>query len=280
MENKIVISTDFLKSFMELPKTIQKEIINFLPKFIENPELPGFKFKPIKIVNGKQLKSVRINENYRGIIYEEKETNILHLLWIEPHDDSYNAADSIKKIKTGNISFLSNEYYEKFGLIKNKSKNLFSSISDKELLDTGLEKLLLPMIRNIRTRNEFLSMKGEIPEDVYFQLECIEGGIHANYIKSYYNLQKNELINYFYETIIKPGLEHKELDIKVKNSMEYTFNTIKNKRTIAGILEFYYDALKSKSGQYIKEKLYEKRLKAFEDEDVRKRVQEFREKIY
>ena len=280
MENKILISTDFLKSFMDLPKTVQKETINFLPKFIKNPELPGFKYKPIKIVNGKQLKSVRINENYRGIIYEEKQTNIYHLLWIEPHDDSYNDADSIKKIKIGNISFLNNEYYEIFGLIKNKSKNLFSTVSDKELLSTGLEKMLLPMIRNIRTRGEFLSMKGEIPDDVYFQLECIEGGIHANYIKSYYNSLKHELVNYFYENIIKPGLDHPELDIKIKHSLEYTIETIKNKRTIAGILEFYYDALRSSSGKYIKEKLHEKKLKAFEDEDVRKKVQEFREIIY
>jgi mRNA-degrading endonuclease RelE of RelBE toxin-antitoxin system len=64
----ICISPEFLESFMDLPKQIQRKTIQFIEKFSNNPQSPGINYEKINTIGDTQLRSGRIDREYRAII--------------------------------------------------------------------------------------------------------------------------------------------------------------------------------------------------------------------
>ena len=264
MDTKVIISMEFLESLIELPKSIQEKTVEFFPKFIKNPNSPGINLEQINKVNGKQLYSVRIDLNYRGIMYKDNQANVFHLLWVEPHHEVYGNVDLKKDIKIGNFPVNERGYYDMLGISKNKSMALFSSVSDKELLSYGLEERYLPLIRSIQDIGSLQEIKEILPDNVYSNLELTAYKFHVNEIISINNFYKKELIRILKEDVLLPGLKS-DLEQKVKDDLQNTIDRIESKETIMEIIEFYYDALMSTHGMSIRDKLNKKKLLALED---------------
>jgi len=258
LETKISISVEFLESLINLPKNIQEKTIDFFSKFFKNTSTSGINLEQINIVNGKELYSVRIDLNYRGILYKENQTNIFHLLWVEHHNEVYNNVDLKKDIKIGNIIVNSKNYYDILGISKSKSNRLFSSISTKELLSLGLEERLLPLIRNLQNIEALQTVKELLPDDIYSNLELVAYKIHVKEVISENNYNKKKLIGILKDEVLLPAFNKADLTQEIKNSIQNTIDRIENKRSIMAIIDFYYDALMSNRGKYIREKLNEK----------------------
>jgi len=277
LDTKISISVEFLESLIDLPKNIQEKTIDFFSKFYRDISASGINLEQINIVNGKQLYSVRIDLNYRGILYKEDQTNVFHLLWVEHHNEVYNNVDLKKDIKISNISVNSKNYYDKLGISKNKSNTLFSSISKKELLSLGLEERLLPLIRNLRNIEALQTVKELLPNDVYTNLELVAYKIHVKEVISENNYNRKLLIGILKDDVLIPALNKTDLPQEIKSSIQNTIDRIESKRSIMAVIEFYYDALMSNRGKYIHEKLKEKKLLAFED--IEPKIRDFINKI-
>jgi mRNA-degrading endonuclease RelE of RelBE toxin-antitoxin system len=265
MDTKVSISTEFLESLVKLPKTIQEKVINFFSKFIENPGSPGIKLKKIDVVNGKQLYSVRISDDYRGIGYKDSQSNIFHLLWVEHRKDVYNIVDRMKGIKIGGASVMNKKPYSILGLTRDQSTNLFSSTSNKELLSIGVEEHLLPLVRGLKNIEALQMIKELLPDVVYSNLELKAYKICVKDIISVYDSYRDDLIDIIMTKVLLPGLEHPGLDQDVKDSIKNTIDRLKSKKSVFSVIDFFYDALMSNDGKYIREKLNENGLLAFED---------------
>jgi mRNA-degrading endonuclease RelE of RelBE toxin-antitoxin system len=264
MNVKLIISIEFLESLIELPKNIQEKVIEFFPKFMNNPKSPGINFEPINMVNSKQLYSVRIDLNYRGIMYKDNQTNAFHLLWVEHHNEVYENVDLKKDIKSGNIPVYGKESYDILGISRSKSTSLFSSFSNKELLSFGLEERHLPLIRSLKNIESLQEIKEILPNNVYSNLELSAFKIRVNEIISTENAYKKELINLLKKEVLLPGLES-NLEQDIKDSIQNTIDRIESKKSIMEIIQFYNDALLSIRGRSIRTKLNENNLLAFED---------------
>jgi len=268
VDSRIVISIEFLENLIKLPKDIQEKTIDFLYKFDKNPQTPSIEFKQLKnkVVNGKQLYSVRIDLYYRGIGFKDEQDNLFHLLWIENRGEEYKNIDPKMNIKNGNLSVYNKDYYDKLGITKNKSNNLFSSVSDKELLSFGLEKEDLPTVRRLEKDTPLQEIREMFPYHVYFNLELKINNMRSKEIKANYNRLKKELINIIKEGVLLPALAPDSgLDQKIRESVQHTMKMIESKKSIHDIISFYEDALELKSGKYIHDKLKEKKLQTFED---------------
>jgi len=266
MSSKIVISIEFIEDLIELPKNIQEKTIDFLYKFDKNPHSPGINLEKINIVNDKQLYSVRIDLNYRGIVYKDEQNKLFHLLWVEHHHEVYGNIDQKNDIKIGNLPVYNKDHYVKLGIIKNKSNNLFSSVSRKELLSLGVEERYLTLVRSLPDIAALQQIKEIFPNFVYSNLELKAYEFHVNEIKEENNRQKKYLINIFKEEILLPALAPDSgLEQKIRESVKHTMEMIENKKSIHDIINFYEDALELKSGKYIHDKLKEKKLQTFED---------------
>jgi len=266
MGSKIVISIEFLEDLIELPKDIQKKTIDFLYKFDKNPHSPGINLEKINIVNDKQLYSVRIDLTYRGIVYIDKQ-EIYHLLWVKHHHEVYGYIDQKNDVKLGNLSVYNKDYYDKLGITKNKTNKLFSSVSNNELLSYGLEEKNLPLVRSFESIADLQEMKDSLHNDmVHSYLVAKAYKILSKESMKPYNSYKKELIDILNNEVLSPALKPESgLDQKTKDSVKRTLEMIKSKKFIHEIINFYEDAKKLKSGQYIRDKLKEKDLQTFED---------------
>ena len=89
---RVAISEDVFTNFAGIQRHQQNKVINFINKFRNNPKSPGINYEKIIGAYDQNLRSVRIDENYRGIILKPKDNNVYLLLWIDKHDDAYKWA--------------------------------------------------------------------------------------------------------------------------------------------------------------------------------------------
>jgi superfamily I DNA/RNA helicase len=181
-ENKptVAISAYFLKAFAMLPNNIQRRAWEFLEKFRENPKGPAINYEKIKIFKDPNLRSVRIDLNYRGIILSPEKGNVYMLLWIDHHDKAYKWAENkVFKINpaTGGIQIIDikEEIVRKY-IEKKVTKGLFAQLKDSELLRLGAPEDLLPLIRSLKTDDDLDNAKEFIPAEALEALYMLAAG--------------------------------------------------------------------------------------------------------
>src|SRR3990172_5036595 len=106
---RVAISNNFLEAFTKIPKQVQTKVRTFIEKFMLNPKAPGINYEKINDAKDKNVRSVRIDQAYRGIVLQPEEGNVYLLLWVDHHDEAYNwARNKIFNIhpETGGIQII------------------------------------------------------------------------------------------------------------------------------------------------------------------------------
>ena len=86
---KIAMSDDFFRSFADIPRDRQQAVIKFVSQFRQNPTSPGINYEKIRDAADPAMRSVRIDQSYRGIVLKPDAGNVYCLLWVDKHDDAY-----------------------------------------------------------------------------------------------------------------------------------------------------------------------------------------------
>lgn len=273
--SEIVICSDFFDSFSKLPVNIQSKVSSFFDKFSENYLINGFNYEKLnKTVEGKPLYSARIDKDYRAIIYEDKKDSVFYILYVDKHNDAYHWANSRKKINLDslNISVVNNDEYLQKGLHTKKDTNLFSRISNKDLMKCGIRESELKLIRSIPDMRTFENYKNSFDSDVYSRLELLAVGFHVRDVLEDNKYQKEQLLDFINEKVLSKAIACEGLDEKTKRSIQNTYDRLKIKKSVKEIIDFFEDALLSIEGQSIHDKLRDLDLLGFEEiaPDVRK----------
>ncbi|MFZ2654343.1 MAG: 3'-5' exonuclease [Victivallales bacterium] len=157
-EFKVAICSEFLTAFMRLPRQEQGKVSAFLEKFKSNPRSPGINYEKISGARDSNLRSVRIDLDYRGIVLKPESENVYMMLWVDKHDDAYDWASKRSfKINshTGGLQMIFAEEGQESTASKQPGKKpaagLFKDIKDKHLLRLGVPEELLPVARGIGT---------------------------------------------------------------------------------------------------------------------------------
>jgi len=88
----VSISPKFLSSFASIPKKKQAKVLKFITKFYRNPRSSAIHFEKIAKSKNPNLRSVRIDQKYRGIVKKPEKGNVYMLLWVDHHDRAYEWA--------------------------------------------------------------------------------------------------------------------------------------------------------------------------------------------
>jgi len=177
---KVAIASDFLLSFSKIPRKQQAKVMDFVTKFRSNPNLPGTNYE--KIVNAKDqnMRSVRIDKSYRGIVLKPEKGNVYVLLWVDLHDKAYKWAENkVYTIhpETGSLQVIEiEEAVKETPIIHDIEKALFEDIRDKHLLKLGLPEVQIPLIRSLKTVDELDQISGQIPQEAYESLFFLAEG--------------------------------------------------------------------------------------------------------
>lgn len=189
---KVAISADFLTAFAALPRQIQGKVTEFINKFRNNPQAPGINYEKINGGMDNKIWSVRIDDTYRGITVREPETGVYLLLWVDHHDEAYDWARNKKceiNPKTGAIQvydIITTPIAEP----TTHDSALFADVTDDALIELGVPKEQIPLVRSIGDAQDFYSKKSSFSADTFEALSWVVEGLPANEVVELFSEEK------------------------------------------------------------------------------------------
>src|ERR1017187_2568326 len=152
---EVHIMIDALLAQNRLPRTIQDKSAKLILKLKNAPSSPGLNFERIEGARDRHMKSVRVDQAYRTIIYQRGVALIV--LWVDKHDDAYrwarnrvvdiNPLTSAVQVTDLSLVEVPPSDAPPVSAVKTvPSHPLFASIGDKDLVKVGGPDALLPAI--------------------------------------------------------------------------------------------------------------------------------------
>lgn len=181
MENTatVAISSDFLTAFSKLPRQIQGKVTEFNNKFRINPKFPGINLEKLPSID-KNIRSVRIDNTYRGIVSYQEESSVYLLLWVDHHDEAYEWAKRKTcrvNSKTGALQVFDVQNVEVTEETKvSTTSTLFGGLTKDVMIELGAPQDLIPFLKSIPDKDTFNANKDKLPSDVYENFSWIAEG--------------------------------------------------------------------------------------------------------
>lgn len=179
---KIAMSDDFLKSFAAVPRSHQQAVLTFVAKFRQNPMASGINYERIRDAADPNMRSVRINENMRGIVLKPDVGNVYCLLWVDQHDDAYHWARRHRVAihpDVGSIQVYAvqeNVAGEALSAPASAASGLFDGLKDREIRRLGVPDDRLSAVRAVTSERELDALEALLPDEAFEALYLFAAG--------------------------------------------------------------------------------------------------------
>lgn len=201
LKPKVALAQDFLANLAKLPSAVQGKVLKWALRFQTDPTATGINYEAIHSARDKNLKSVRIDQDWRGIVFKAPGGDVYVLMYVDHHDNAYRWAEgrriAINPV-TGALQVFAVESLIEPALAQvrksiaaeataaqesgNKSTVLrvlapiFEAISDQDLLSLGTPLELLAQVRSIRSETELDALQSYLPVEAYEGLFLVAAG--------------------------------------------------------------------------------------------------------
>lgn len=183
LKPKVALAQDFLTVMARLPNSVQGKILKWAIKFQNDPTSAGINYENINAARDSNLKSVRIDQDWRGIVFKPSQGDVYVLLFVDHHDDAYRWAEN-RKIAinpvTGAMQIVLTEHVSvqapEEKLASPPELGLFSTLADQELMSIGVPLDLLSAVRQIKDESGLDSMQQALPVEAYEALFLVMAG--------------------------------------------------------------------------------------------------------
>jgi len=173
---KVALSQDFLANLAKLPAAIHSKILKWAIRFQADPTAASINYEKIN-TRDPNLRSVRIDLDWRGIIFRSPGDDVFVLLYVDHHDDAYRWAEN-RKIQINPVTgamqlVVLDEVHEApvpapaQPATKIAEPALFDSLSNKDLLSLGLPEDQIPRVREMRAESDLDRVQGILPVEAY-----------------------------------------------------------------------------------------------------------------
>lgn len=193
---RVALSQDFLLKLGKLPSAVHANIAKWALKFQQNPKAPGINYEAIKAARDQNLYSVRIDQDWRGIVFHPPVGDLYILLHVDKHDPAYRWAERRKLAvnpATGAIQIVNLEavealpeptpavssarpqaVYQQTAVVT--APPLFGHVSDEQLEQIGTPTELIPLVRTITSEADLDAAQPVLPVEAYEGLFLIAAG--------------------------------------------------------------------------------------------------------
>ncbi|QGZ60351.1 UvrD-helicase domain-containing protein [Paraburkholderia acidisoli] len=178
---KIAMSDDFLKAFAAVPRSHQQAVLAFVAKFRQNPMASGINYERIRDAADLNMRSVRINENMRGIVLKPDVGNVYCLLWVDQHDDAYHWARRHRvgvhpDVGSIQVYAVQEESTPSEKPVAAHTASLFDALKDREIRKLGVPDDMLVAVRAVTTENGLEALEKQLPDEAYESLYLFAAG--------------------------------------------------------------------------------------------------------
>ncbi|WP_137819605.1 UvrD-helicase domain-containing protein [Pseudomonas sp. 2FG] len=180
---KIAMSDDFLKSFAAVPRSHQQAVLTFVAKFRQNPMASGINYERIRDAADPNMRSVRINDNMRGIVLKPDVGNVYCLLWVDQHDDAYQWARRHRVAIHPDVGSIQVYAVQETATTMASAApavvcapGLFDSLKDREIRRLGVPDDRLEAVRAVTNDEELDALEAQLPDEAFEALYLFAAG--------------------------------------------------------------------------------------------------------
>lgn len=200
LKPKVALAQDFLSHLSGLPANVQAKVLKWALRFQNDPTASGINYETIRGARDRNLRSIRIDQDWRGIVFKPDKGDIYVLMYVDHHDDAYRwaenrrvainpvtgamqvfavescvepAPESVPQGKTHwsqpNVPSLPSPEAD-------HGKPLYVALSDADLLSIGTPGELIPQVRALHTEADLDALQSSLPVEAYEGLFLIAAG--------------------------------------------------------------------------------------------------------
>lgn len=188
---RLLIGDKFFDSFIQLPKRIQKKVVEFQDKFKENRKSASINLESISTFKDQSLRTARIDQKYRAIIGTIKEREDYYILWVDNHDEAMAWAENktfewndvtntpqLYTVETAEKELEAEPDWAKiYGYEEPKKNEAITSLSEEDLINMGVPEKLVNKVNQIDSFPKLEKMEKRLPEDVFENLFYLLDGV-------------------------------------------------------------------------------------------------------
>lgn len=195
---RVALSQQFLLELAKLPAAVHSRVVKWMLKFQQDPTSAGINYETIRGARDASLRSVRIDQDWRGIVFKPERGDLYVLLHLGHHDDAYRWAERRKLTinpATGAMQVVILEDTSPCGeptaaptpanqAAAQPVQPLFASITDQQMAQIGVPVEMLPSVRRIATEADLDALQPQLPVEGYEGLFLILAGSSVDEILS------------------------------------------------------------------------------------------------
>lgn len=194
LKPKVALSQDFLIQLSKLPSSVHSKVMKWAIQFQSDPTSPGINYENINGARDSNLKSVRLDRDWRGIVFKPNTGDVYVLLYVDHHDDAYRWAENRKlsiNPVTGAMQMVvvERQAAESEPATRAPVKSpvvdkapaaapapVYEGLSDRELVSLGVPEELVPEVRAIRGEEQLDALQPRLPVEAYEGLFLVAAG--------------------------------------------------------------------------------------------------------
>lgn len=187
---RVALSQQFLLELAKLPAAVHSRVVKWMLKFQQDPTSTGINFETIRGARDASLRSVRIDQDWRGIVFKPERGDLYVLLHLGHHDDAYRWAERRKLTinpATGAMQVVVLEDSTQGGTQsaaagraqeagEQTAKSLFAGITDEQMAQIGVPSELISRVRRVSAEAALDALQPELPVEGYEGLFLILAG--------------------------------------------------------------------------------------------------------
>lgn len=206
MHPRVAISQDFFTAFAAIPRQQQKKVNEFVSKFRDNPQASGINYEKINDAANANYRSVRIDQDYRGIVLKPDTGDVYLILWVDKHDAAYTWARRHKcqvNPETGSLQVYATLHTEQHEPVPATAATTATTapstpllqFRDRELLRLGVPEEMVSSVKALRTEAELQQLQPSLPVEAYEALLFLAAGIPLDEVMAEYALAAAPAVN-------------------------------------------------------------------------------------
>jgi hypothetical protein len=180
VNTRIVIINDlFVKANEDLDGAVKGKVLNFITKLQLDPTAKGLDLKPPKGAADKRVRTARVDDFWRAVLFELPNAGGFVLATVKPHDDAYQYAANVRlRINgaTGVLELFDPAAIEKAlrptseppeGVVPRPevpAKPLITGVTSAQLRDFGLSDEVAARVLEITDQAQFHTLCDALPE--------------------------------------------------------------------------------------------------------------------
>ncbi|MEX8501147.1 UvrD-helicase domain-containing protein [Leptothrix ochracea] len=194
LKPKVALSQDFLLQLSKLPSSVHSKVMKWAIQFQSDPTSPGINYENINGARDSNLKSVRLDRDWRGIVFKPSSGDVYVLLYVGHHDDAYRWAENRKLTINPVTGAMQMVVVESVAAVEappaaptllaqavqeqkvEARLPLFGGLADRELLSLGVPEEMLPEVRILSSEQQLDALQSRLPVEGYEGLFLVAAG--------------------------------------------------------------------------------------------------------